>query len=128
MFHLLDFQALTIPQRQAVARVCARIRPDGCLACIPRQFRALLVDIVSNLVMLKGRESRLLGLVVHHLLCMLLKYGCSNDSYLGSHVGTSRNRGRQELLVFRLIVLEPWIMPKALAMNLLRRLIRHSTT
>jgi hypothetical protein len=74
------------------------------------------VDIVSTLeisAMLKGRESRLFGLVVHHLLGVLLKYSFSNDPYLGSHEGTRRNRGRQELLVCRLIVLETRAMPKA---------------
>ena len=52
------------------------------------------MDNVRNLeisAMLKGRESRLLELAVHHLLGVPLKYGSSNDPYLGSHEGTSRN-------------------------------------
>ena len=45
--------------------------------------------------MLKGRESCLLGLVVHHSLGgpLNLNYSCSNDPHPGAHVGASRNRG-----------------------------------
>lgn len=73
--------------------------------------------------MLKGRESRLLGLVAHHLADVLPEYGCSSDTaYLGSHVGTSRNRGRQEHSE------DADDAEGRQAVNLLRRLMRHSIT